>query len=122
MRSENNLESRDPEIWCRYFVDKFTRPPAHWSLLAGDAAQNLSAALDHAAWVLVLRAKGEQWAWENRRRIYFPIRATREEFDDHFLVKNLPPDLVAVLEQLQPFERRPSKPTREPLWACTNCR
>ena len=62
IRSENNLNERGPRIWCRYFVDKFTDPPAHWPLLAGDVVQNFAAALDHAAWALVVRAKGEEWA------------------------------------------------------------
>ena len=49
-------------------------------------------------------------------RIYFPVRATKSEFDKHFVVKNLEPDLVTVLEELQPFKVLPERPTHEALW------
>ena len=121
LRSESNLEGHDPRFGAGISSTSSPTPPARWSLLAGDAVQNLYAVLDHAAWTLTVHVKGEPWAWQHKKNIYFPMRTSRAAFTQTFLVKNLPPDLVAMLDKLQPYERNP-QPVRDALWPFTNCR
>lgn len=115
-RSQTNVAMGDVRIVCRYFVDKFTSIPEDWPLVIGDALHNLRAALDHATWSLVANAKGGMWAWDNRRRIDFPICKEATKFTGDFVVKNLGPDLVSALKACQPFHCTPAAPQTDALW------
>lgn len=115
LRSENNLDGRDQPLWCEYYVETLTDPPAGWSLIIGDAVQNMRAALDHAAWTLMVRGKGEEFATKHRTSVYFPTTRTPEAFASHFVPTHLP-DLKSVLEELQPYRREPAHPERDGLW------
>jgi hypothetical protein len=115
-RSQTNLRTNDVRIVCRYFVDKFTPVPEDWPLVLGDALHNLRAALDHATWSLLANANGDAWAWDNRRRIDFPIYKEETHFTGDFVVKNVPVDLVSTLKACQPFHCTPVAPQTDALW------
>lgn len=116
VRSETNLEGTEQPIRCEYFIDKFTPPPDHWPLLVGDAVQNMRAALDHAAWALVVSERGATFANQYRRSIYFPIKIGPKKFAADFVIQKLSSGARAVLEELQPYKRDARHPERDALW------
>jgi hypothetical protein len=114
--TQTNLATSDVRIVCRYCVDKFTSIPEDWPLVLGDALHNLRGALDHATWSLLANAKGDTWAWDNRRRIDFFICKEATSFIGDFVVKNLGPDVVSVLRACQPSHCTPAAPQTDALW------
>ncbi len=113
IRSETNLKSAEKTIRCSYFVGRFTEPPEHWSLLIGDAIQNMRAALDHATWALVVSQCSNTFAKRNIRKIYFPIHTAKGGFEKDTVALAVRPEARAVLEELQPYSRREDDPKRD---------
>ncbi len=62
-----------------YFVAEAQAAPNDLALIAGDAIQNLSTALDHLAYQLVCKDTGD--APPNPRGIYFPIADDQARYD-----------------------------------------
>jgi hypothetical protein len=115
--SNHNLKGTDDPIRFAYYVAEITQPPAHWALVAGDAIQNLRAALDHAIWELVVKQKGSQFAEAKAFKIDFPIVDKPSSFPRSRLVEvGLPEPSIAVIENAQPYVREQDAPRRDPLW------
>lgn len=104
IRSETNLgRGGEPFIRCNYFIDRLEPIPHNWSLYVGDVLGNLRSALDHAAWAVVLHQRGVEFAHANRKRIYFPIWPTPEEFAGCFVVQNVSSEAVDAFRESQPY-------------------
>ncbi len=113
IRSETNLKSTEKTIRCAYYVDRFTEPPEYWSLLIGDAIQNMRAALDHSTWALIISQCSNTFAKRNARKIYFPIHTAQRGFDEDTVASAVRPEARAVLEELQPYSRQKDNPKRD---------
>src|SRR6059036_102474 len=81
--------------------------PDHWPLLAGEAIQNLRAALDH----LVFEKSG------NNRRTQFPIFTDHCEFQvlGKRYMKGVPEPVRAFIEEAQPYRFMPEHAAQHPL-------
>ena len=62
-----------------YFISEAQAAPDDLAILAGDTIQNLATALDHLAYQLVCRDRGD--APPNPREIYFPIADDQAKYD-----------------------------------------
>lgn len=90
------VESRSThEITYRSFAVEREPPPEEWPLLAGEAIQNLRAALDH----IVYAASG------GRGRSQFPIFTDPCEFQvvGSRMLKRVPDSVKATIERAQPY-------------------
>jgi len=85
------------------------RPKEDWPLLAGEAIQNLRAALDHA----VYAASANKY----RRSSQFPIFTDPCEFQvkGRPLIAGVPKAIRALIENAQPYKRLPLTPALSPL-------
>jgi len=101
--SQHNVETNQPLLEYIYTVEKLIPPPDRWSLLVGDIVHNLRSALDHAAWSLVCNEKGEGFAEQHARSIYFPICFELDKFEGNFVIKQATPAQAEALRQAQPF-------------------
>jgi hypothetical protein len=96
------------ELFCRCNAEMRTPLPDHWALLAGDAIQNLRAALDHSVWR----------AWQNVEEnagdgdhTQFPICDRPENFKASARqLEGVPGAVRATVERAQPYNRWPQAP------------
>ena len=90
------------EIRYRSLAVEREAPPDDWPLLAGEAIQNLRAALDH----MVYAKSGE------RSRTQFPIFSDPCEFQVRGLpmIKGVPESVRATIEKAQPYRNYPPNP------------
>ncbi len=105
----SELERPGPnQILLRSFAAEREAQPEHWPLLAGEAVQNLRAALDHSVYAA---SGGEE-------RTQFPIHKSAEAFAacPSSWLKGVPEATVAAIERSQPYHLAPQKPTAEPLY------
>jgi hypothetical protein len=84
-------------------------PPPDWSLLAGEAVQNLRSALDHAVYALVKN--------RNRSRCQFPIFLDPCEFQvrGRPMIAGAPKPIQTLIEKTQPYQLMPTRPELHPL-------
>jgi hypothetical protein len=80
------------------------RLPLHWPFLAGEAIQNLRAALDHSV-----------WAHSHRRNSMFPIFSDPCEFqvNGRPRIESVPKPVRELIEKAQPYNTFPSMPSRD---------
>jgi len=80
-------------------------PPLMWSILVGDALQDMRASLDHLAYSLAIAHSGEP---PKPQEIEFPIFATREGFRGgrKRRIGRLAPRAQATIQRFQPYRRR----------------
>lgn len=95
------------EIEYRCFAVQRKAMPLDWPLLAGEAIQNLRAALDH----LVYEKSG------GNRRTQFPIFTDRCEFQvlGKRYMKGVPEPVRAFIEEAQPYRFMPEQAAQHPL-------
>jgi hypothetical protein len=95
------------EVEYRCFAVQRKTMPDHWPLLAGEAIQNLRAALDH----LVYEKSG------GNRRTQFPIFTDRCEFQvlGERYMKGVPEAVRAFIEEAQPYRFMPQDAAYHPL-------
>lgn len=119
-RSYVAVAEYDPKtIWhvARLKINKST-PDERWSLVVGDAVQNLRSALDHAVYRLAI-ASSKSDPPPDERSIEFPI-FKEEKGQGGFLARGRPkiagidPKAAAVIEGLQPFKA--GNYAEDPLW------
>ena len=117
LRSKHNLKASRGPIRFSWYVEAMTNPPQHWALVAGDAIQNIRAALDHAIWSIVVKEKSSSFAEANHTKIAFPIRDHPSKFPRSRLVEiGLPKPVIAVIEDAQPYKRLPQAPRDDASW------
>jgi hypothetical protein len=100
-----DVESRSlREITCRCFAVEQEAPPEEWPLLAGEAIQNLRAALDH----LVYAASGGE------ERTQFPIFTDSATFEEKApaMLQGVPDSVRATIEKAQPYHNFPPAPSQ----------
>jgi hypothetical protein len=105
---ETERKARSPqEIEYRCFAVQRKTMADHWPLLAGEAIQNLRAALDH----LVYEKSG------GNRRTQFPIFTDRCEFQvlGKRYMKGVPKGVWAFIEEAQPYRFMPQDAAHHPL-------
>lgn len=105
---EAERKARSPqEVEYRCFAVQRETMPDHWPLLAGEAIQNLRAALDH----LVYEKSG------GNRRTQFPIFTDRCEFQvlGKRYLKGVPEPVRAFIEEAQPYRFMPEHAAQHPL-------
>jgi hypothetical protein len=117
LRSKHNLTSSYGPIRFSWFVEEMTNPPRHWALVAGDAIQNIRAALDHAIWSIVVKEKGSSFAEAHHMKIDFPIRDVPSRFPSRRMTDiGLPKAVINVIEDAQPYAREPTAPRDDATW------
>lgn len=117
LRSKHNLADSAETIRFAYSASSVAPIPARWAVVAGDAIQNIRAALDHAIWAIVVKETGVQFAESNAPKIDFPITDEPSRFPKKRLVQiGIPPPLIAVIERAQPYVRNRSAPRDDVLW------
>jgi hypothetical protein len=117
LRSRHNLKASRGPIRFSWFVEEMTNPPRQWALAAGDAIQNIRAALDHAVWAIVVKQKGTKFAEANYMKIDFPIRDRPSRFPRTRLTEiGLPNPAIKVIEDAQPYARQPNAPRDDATW------
>ena len=96
-----------------FFVSDVTHWPAAWSLLIGDALNNLRSALDHAVWYLA--NLNPLPPGTDEKAIQFPFYASEQAFDGNVgrRLPNVEPEVVAYIKRLQPFP--PAHPLQDAL-------
>lgn len=107
---------------CRqtYSVGDAPAVPDEWGAVIGDILHNLRAALDHAAWALVLAEGGipKRRAGSGRPPTQFPIHVVEPPEVRGFRLPDVTPGLSTevrrVLEEVQPYGFR--TPQRAPLY------
>ena len=104
--SERDLRSPQ-EVVYRCFATQQEPMPLHWPLLAGEAVQNLRAALDH----LVYEKSGEN------ERTQFPIFLKPDDFAARApgMMKGVPEPLRTIIGSYQPYRHIPGVPSQDPL-------
>ncbi len=117
------VESRTAEsVTYRSIATEREPPSDEWSLLAGEAIQNLRASLDHVVWASAAEDKRSQ-------QTAFPICTDPRNFQvsgAHNL-KGVPEPVRAVIEKAQPYRTSPqalprpcwSTSARSPIWTST---
>jgi hypothetical protein len=76
-------------------------PPIELALILGDLVQCLRSALDHMAWAFAMTTRPD----DPSPRTQFPIMANRpKDFDSEAQVRDLPPSVRYIMEQLQPYQ------------------
>src|ERR1700733_3265146 len=93
-------------------INKILIPiPQRWGLMLGDIANNYRCALDHLAWALVPRGEKPPGtlSGNQRRKIGFPIKDLRSEFNGELRAGTLLPGVrradVAKVRSRQPYLR-----------------
>jgi len=86
-----------------FYIDTVGRLPAVWSLVIGDALNNLRSALDHAAWYLANLKPLAPKTDENA--IQFPFYSSEPTFDANVTrrLPNVDAAIVRYIKGLQPF-------------------
>jgi hypothetical protein len=104
--SEREIRS-DTEAIYRCFADRKVAMPMHWALLAGEAIQNLRAAIDH----LVYEKSG------GRSSTSFPIFTDRREYEERApgRLKGGPEEVRTQIAEFQPFRFMPEDSRHHPL-------
>lgn len=104
----DHLAEREAEV--HLYVTQLRSIPEDWSLLAGEAIQNLRACLDHA----VYAASSDEW----RARSSFPITSTERSFETRGqgMLRGVTPELREVIRTAQPYLRTPQRPKADRLW------
>ena len=104
-RVERNFRSSQEVEHVVYAVEKKTLP-FYWDLLAGEAIQNLRAALDHAV-----------FAHTNSRSSQFPIFTDPCEFQvkGKPRIKGVPKPIRTLIEEAQPYKHFAPRPSRDAL-------
>ena len=100
------VESRSAHhIKYRCFAVEREAPSCDWPLLAGEAIQNLRAALDHVVWAAVRRPS---------TRTAFPIFTDPCEFQvlGSKMLHGVPVPMRTVIERAQPYRRYPAAPAK----------
>lgn len=98
------------EVDYRCFAIGRKAVPDHWALLAGEAAQNLRSALDHAVFAATSQPSDE---------IQFPISRSAAGFTSRRsknMVKGITESVRAAIERAQPYNRLPQNPDLDRLW------
>ena len=111
---DTERELRSPnEVDFRCFATEREAPPSEWPLLAGEAIQNVRAALDHAiwaAWRSVAANSGEG------NHTQFVICDEPAQFKDvRRRLKGVPEPVRALVERSQPYNRWPKAPADDAL-------
>jgi hypothetical protein len=79
--------------------------PRLWGLLLGDTVHNFRSALDHLAWALYKRGRTPNLSAKRERNVYFPICATRGDFN--VSIKRKLPGVrradIAIVRRCQPY-------------------
>jgi hypothetical protein len=87
-------------------------PPDRLALVIGDAVHNLRAALDHAVYDAACQQAGGGLTPQVEKMLMFPVigDGTKDEFDRQAGTRlvGVPADVVAVIEQEQPYRWRDS--------------
>jgi hypothetical protein len=100
------VSARRDEVTRRpiYFVAAVEPVPDAIALIAGDALQNLMAALDHLAYQLVCKDTNDQPP--NPSRIYFPLAHDQANYDARKAGKmaGTRPATVAAIDALKPYK------------------
>jgi hypothetical protein len=91
---ERELRSSREAVYRCFAVER-EAPPGHWSLLAGEAIQNLRSAFDHLVYEVS----------EGKGRTQFPIFTDPDEFKTRGLsmIKPVPTEARTSIEKVQPF-------------------
>jgi hypothetical protein len=117
LRSRHNLGGVVGPIRFAYSATGVAPIPVQWAAVAGDAIQNIRAALDHGIWAIVVKAKGVHFAESNAPKIDFPITDQPSRFPKKRLaLLGISPPLIAVIEQAQPYARNQGAPRDDVLW------
>lgn len=104
-------ERRTPQrVDYRCYAIEKQPPDPGWSLLAGDAIQNLRAALDHVVWAATPEAK-------QNTQTAFPIVTDPGKFaaEQARRCPDVPPTMRETIAREQPFERWPKDPREDEL-------
>jgi hypothetical protein len=111
---ETKRERRAPnEVVCRCYSIERTAPSDEWPLVAGEAIQNVRAALDHSVWA----------AWRSVRKntgdgghTQFIISNDPDGFSRQaWRLKGVPAPVRELMERSQPYNRWPEAPERDTL-------
>ena len=100
VRAKRDPQTREPV----YYVARVNgTPPVKIAAIAGDAVQNLSSALDHLAYHLVLVGSP---ASIRRRHVYFPISEDATKYKAEVLgkVKGMRPEAIKAINALKPYK------------------
>jgi hypothetical protein len=97
----------DPQRHCvSLYVESVEPPPVRLGLRLGDVANNFRASLDQLAWALVSTRGRRPMGSKEPERIYFPVQASRDAFNAHFVVSQfLKRADKAILGRYQPYVR-----------------
>jgi hypothetical protein len=111
---DHEKETLDKGWRYRCYATEKEPPPLSWPLVAGDAIQNMRAALDHAVWAA--------WQSENEgdgRHTQFVIADSPENFgtESRRRLEGVPAYVRDVVERWQPYNRWPQDPSAEMLVA-----
>jgi hypothetical protein len=101
------VEFRDERLGFRLIVEDFPEPTSldNWGILIGECVHNLRSALDNLAFALSRLRRDPP---RNPGGIAFPIYKDKSEFKKQGLRKldQMPNAAAALIESLQPFQRR----------------
>ena len=97
----------EPQRHCiSLYLESVEQPPGRLGLHLGDVANNFRAALDQLAWALVTTRGKRPMVDREPERIYFPLAATRQAFNDHPVVSQfLRSADRAIIRRYQPYVR-----------------
>ena len=97
----------EPKRHCMsLYLETVEQPPLRLGLRLGDVANNFRAALDQLAWALVTTRGKRPMVDREPERIYFPMAATRDAFNAHFVVSHfLRRTDAAIVRRYQPYVR-----------------
>ncbi|HEV7483034.1 MAG TPA: hypothetical protein VGO13_08035 [Solirubrobacterales bacterium] len=103
---EQEIRSETEAVY-RCFADRKVALPMHWPLLAGEAIQNLRAALDH----LVYEKSG------GKSSTSFPIFTDRKEYEEKApgRLKGVSEEIAKQIAEFQPFRFMPEDASQHPL-------
>jgi hypothetical protein len=88
-----------------YYVIGVEEVPERISLIAADVLQNLSSALDHLAYALLLVGTGGQ-PGNQAKRVFFPIEddATKYAAESPRKLKGMSPNAITAIDGLKPYK------------------
>ncbi|MFZ0913519.1 MAG: hypothetical protein WBQ76_10090 [Candidatus Korobacteraceae bacterium] len=91
--------------WALIISVPKTADLVRWTLIVGDTINNLRSALDHLIYAIAVHESGSNPP-PDEKRLAFPICDTPGEFKDAAKrIKSLTPDVRAVVESVQPYNR-----------------
>lgn len=110
---EFDPERRENALW----VNALRPPPDEFSLLIGECLHNLRSALDSLVYALAIPEHGNPLPRAVAKRVQFPVAEDSEGFGRmKWRIGDIPSGAQAEIEGLQPYNRRPDDPTRNPLY------